>query len=238
MYAPVSLTERAATRIAAILKDVPRREEPLSYLEVGAGDGVLGALLAAAGMGVAFCDIRDWRKPPAAGLHFTHADCCQGLPYADSTFDIVASFNAFEHMLDPAKAFAELVRVTRPGGIIHLDFSPLYCSANGLHAKTLKMPYPQLLFSNDFIMQKLEDLGISDFGEMRDELQSLNGWTPQQYDSGLRHADVERFRWRWFIEEHYLNLVTSYPESFSGRGLSLEDITHSYLYASFRKNPK
>jgi len=39
------------------------------------------------------------------------------LPFADNRFDIVFSDNVLEHLPDPAKVFAEIARVTKPGGV-------------------------------------------------------------------------------------------------------------------------
>lgn len=38
------------------------------------------------------------------------------LPYPDDTFDAVRAERVFQHLEDPARGLAELVRVTRPGG--------------------------------------------------------------------------------------------------------------------------
>jgi len=38
------------------------------------------------------------------------------LPFADGAFDIVSCRFAFHHLQEPARAFAEMVRVARPGG--------------------------------------------------------------------------------------------------------------------------
>ena len=42
------------------------------------------------------------------------------LPYADNTFDSCRSERVFQHLPDPEKALAELVRVTKPGGWVVL----------------------------------------------------------------------------------------------------------------------
>jgi ubiquinone/menaquinone biosynthesis C-methylase UbiE len=42
------------------------------------------------------------------------------LPFADGAFDIVSCRFAFHHFEEPARAFAEMVRVTRPGGRVVL----------------------------------------------------------------------------------------------------------------------
>ncbi len=42
-----------------------------------------------------------------------------GIGVADGSFDLVICHRVFEHVLDDAKAFAELFRVLRPGGLLH-----------------------------------------------------------------------------------------------------------------------
>jgi SAM-dependent methyltransferase len=50
-----------------------------------------------------------------------HRGDAYALPFANGTFDIVSSRFAFHHMQEPARAFAEMVRVARPGGRIVLS---------------------------------------------------------------------------------------------------------------------
>jgi SAM-dependent methyltransferase len=42
------------------------------------------------------------------------------LPFQDSVFDAVVSFNTFEHLADPTKAADEIHRVLRPGGRVYV----------------------------------------------------------------------------------------------------------------------
>jgi SAM-dependent methyltransferase len=49
-----------------------------------------------------------------------HRGDAYALPFADGAFDIVSSRFAFHHLEEPARAFAEMVRVARPGGRIVL----------------------------------------------------------------------------------------------------------------------
>ncbi|MBE0627717.1 MAG: methyltransferase domain-containing protein [Burkholderiales bacterium] len=42
------------------------------------------------------------------------------LPFVDDSFDCVTSYQTLEHVQDPRRVIAEMVRVTRPGGGIHL----------------------------------------------------------------------------------------------------------------------
>ncbi|HLC98471.1 MAG TPA: class I SAM-dependent methyltransferase [Candidatus Nanoarchaeia archaeon] len=45
----------------------------------------------------------------------------EGLPYPDSTFDVVTSFQVMEHVRDPGKVIKEMVRVTKKNGIIYIN---------------------------------------------------------------------------------------------------------------------
>ena len=49
-----------------------------------------------------------------------HPGDAYALPFADGAFDIVSCRFAFHHLQEPARAFAEMVRVTCPGGRIVL----------------------------------------------------------------------------------------------------------------------
>jgi SAM-dependent methyltransferase len=49
-----------------------------------------------------------------------HLGDVYALPFADRAFDIVSCRFAFHHLQEPARALAEMVRVTRPGGRVVL----------------------------------------------------------------------------------------------------------------------
>ena len=208
----------------------------LKLLEVGAGDGMLGVLLNAVGHEVTLCDLDDWRTEQARGLEFIAADCCARIPCEQDKFNVVCSFNTFEHLTDPSKAFKEMIRVTSDDGLLYLDFGPLYCSPWGLHAyRSIRLPYPQFLFSSTFTYAKLKKLGIFDLGAPRAELQKLNGWKPTQFSELWNRANLEIVALRLVSDEEHLNVIIEYPESFQGRGLSFQDVTCSNIIIAARK---
>ncbi len=53
------------------------------------------------------------------------------LPLPDGTVDVAFSSNVLEHIPDPARFLDEMVRVTRPGGIIYLSFTAWYSPWGG-----------------------------------------------------------------------------------------------------------
>jgi SAM-dependent methyltransferase len=95
-------------------------------VQQAAGIDATGAMLAEAKKLVAREGVRNtgWHK----------GDAC-ALPFPDQTFDIVSSRFAFHHLREPARAFAEMVRVARPGGRIVL--SDAYASDDPAKAAAL-----------------------------------------------------------------------------------------------------
>jgi SAM-dependent methyltransferase len=235
-YDHCSLVNRANRRFAEIYCQANVGCRRLRILEIGAGDGMLGVLLATAGHNVTLCDFEDWRSDAAKHLHFIAADCCLGIPFDTGNFDLVCSFNSFEHFHNPRYVFDEAMRVTKAGGLMHFDFGPLYCSPWGLHAyRSLRMPYPQFLFSQEFIEAKLTKLGIWDLGKQRTELQNLNMWKPSQFTNLWNRDGCEVSNYQEHTDESHLKLIRRYPNSFSGRGLTYRDVTCSALSVTIRK---
>ncbi|MHB8831210.1 MAG: class I SAM-dependent methyltransferase [Patescibacteria group bacterium] len=66
--------------------------------------------------------------------------CAEHMPFADGTFDIVHSANVLEHVADPRHSFDEMVRVLKPGGLLHLTV-PNYGSFWEGHYVLFWLPY-------------------------------------------------------------------------------------------------
>lgn len=91
----------------------------LSILDFGAGDSRVPDLLRARGHRVIGVDLVAPARPHPDRL--TGPLESLGLPVG--TFDLVYAFQVFEHLPDPAGVLAELLRLTRDGGLvlIHTD---------------------------------------------------------------------------------------------------------------------
>jgi len=78
------------------------------------------------------------------------------LPFEDGSIDVVLSKDVIEHCADPQRALSEVSRVLKPGGLLHLDFGPLWYHAHGKHCwDYLPGWWTHLLFSRRVIMRTL-----------------------------------------------------------------------------------
>lgn len=209
---------------------------PQKVLEVGCGDGMCGLLLSTYGHVPTLLDMDDWRDNRVKSLEFVKCSLTEKLPIASNTYDFIYSYNTFEHVFEPPKALDELVRICKPGGIIYLDFGPLYASAWGLHAfRALNMPYPQYLFSKEFYVQKIKEIGRFDIGRQMNVLQPLNQWVVKQYDELFQNCGCEVVAYKKWSHYSYLRVIREYPRAFAGLGLTYEDVTVHALRGTLRK---
>ena len=113
----------------ALAERLPSRGRgPLRALDAGTGTGDLACALARATSTPVAIEAVDLsarmldqagNRMNRAGLDFTlrQADA-RRLPYDDDTFDVAMTAHLLEHLPDPRVALAEMVRVTRPGGLV------------------------------------------------------------------------------------------------------------------------
>jgi len=238
-YDRYSTWQRGNERAAQLLNDLPHLQVPgLDVLDGGCGDGMTGYAFANFGHCVTLSDIEDWRDSRSAGLRFVKGDFCKRLSLADESFDLLLSFNTFEHMENPKAALAELTRLCKVGGHILIDFGPLYCSSLGLHAFSLRIPYPQFLFSPDFIARKLRAFPVPDLGRVSSELQWTNQWRAEQFSEIWRESGCDIVWLRKRRTDSHLNIVLDYPRGFSGRKLTVEDLVLDGICVLLRKRPR
>ncbi|MHB1317411.1 MAG: class I SAM-dependent methyltransferase [Anaerolineae bacterium] len=235
-YDALSIWKRAASRASEILSLPGLHDQGRKVVEIGAGDGMVGRLLADYGHRVTLVDADDWRDARASGLSFMRSDVCRGLPIESESVDLVYSYNTFEHLWDPAGAFAEMARVCRAGGTMLLSFGPLYWSPWGLHAfSALNMPYPQMLFSSAFLEDKVAKLGISDLNRRMTELQPTNGWRPRQYVALWDRPDLDVLDEQFVEDYSHLGLAREYSQAFRGLLLGWRDLVTQGIRLVARK---
>lgn len=119
------------------------REMPSNVLEVGKGNGLLGAILRHYGIDYQSTDIDPELKPD-------HVASVTDLPFASEAFDVVGCFQVLEHIpySDFRAALTELIRVARTKVVISLpDAKALWQYSFYLPMKgelKLNVPRPRL----------------------------------------------------------------------------------------------
>ena len=118
-------------------------------LDIACGEGYGSAMLAARAKSVVGVDIDDATIEHArgvyrgiVGLQFQRGDAAE-IPLADSSIDLVVSFETIEHHDRHREMIAEIRRVLRPGGLLVLSspnrdvYSQLSGQHNEFHVKEL-----------------------------------------------------------------------------------------------------
>jgi|SRR5579859_259920 len=116
------------------------------------------------------------------------------LPFAEGSFDIITSYDVFEHVHDLDRVFDECMRVLKPGGRLLAIFPPFY-HPGGSHLEgwVSKMPWPNFLFRRETLIRAVQDImrerndGYQPHPmRPRDKLWTLNGATIRSVKGMLR----------------------------------------------------
>jgi SAM-dependent methyltransferase len=206
-----------------------------SSLELGCAEGMVSRALSRAGWRATGIDLRDDVFDDRAsrdGADLRAMDAA-ALAFDDATFDLVFSFDSFEHFPDPAAVLDEVLRVTRPGGLIYLDFGPLYDSAWGLHADAvLGIPYVQHLCERDTIEAFCREEGLPVI-----HFDQCNGWPLARYRQLFdAHADALETVFRFEkLDVSGLALIERYPSCFRSKVDDMESLLVGYVEVLLRK---
>lgn len=100
-------------------------DAPSRVLDVGCGPGHLARLLARRNCQVTAVDrgirilrlAKRWAEREGVRVNFQHA-AAGSLPFPDHSFDACCATTVIYFLEDPVRALCEIVRVTRPGGIV------------------------------------------------------------------------------------------------------------------------
>jgi SAM-dependent methyltransferase len=81
------------------------------------------------------------------------------LPFAEGSFDVITSYDVFEHVADLGRTLDECYRVLRPGGKLYAVFPPFH-HPNGAHLDSWlsQMPWANVFFRCDAIVKAAYDL--------------------------------------------------------------------------------
>lgn len=127
---PRAKMEVARRFLAPLHNLAGERNGLVTVLDLGCGDGVHVQELLAEGGRFAVAGLDNSARALASAMQIAgdwlpvHADA-QRLPFAEDSFDAVISFGVQGYLDDPDQGLAQIVRVTKPGGLIGLWYAPL-----------------------------------------------------------------------------------------------------------------
>jgi len=101
-----------------------RSLEAAAVVDVGSGPGDLAEAFRQAGAEAVAVDVDfdEMHVRPRALEQAVVADGVR-LPFADGTFDLACASNVLEHVPDPLSLVTELARVTRPTGLVFVNYT-------------------------------------------------------------------------------------------------------------------
>lgn len=113
-------------------------------------------------------------------LAFVQGDA-MALLFRDGFFDAVLCINAFEHIPDPGKALAEIVRVLRPGGLAYISFDPVWTCDTGSHFfHRVPEPWAHLVHPQAEYIARMVANGAGE-DEVREFRTAMNRWRIVQF---------------------------------------------------------
>jgi SAM-dependent methyltransferase len=213
--------EKAAARAAEVLRSVNRSIDVgagTRFLDLACGDGLVARSLHRIGSDVTACDVTACdltdERYQAKEVAFVRADAANMPAFPDDHFDVVYTFDAFEHFADPAAVLKEVHRVLKPGGVLYASFGPLYHSPHGAHQfLSIDVPYCHLLFRPAHLN------AAADVLDRPRITRNLNYWSLGAFRL-LFDAQAERFetvsRFEKFNVAH-VDLVRQYPSCFRAK---------------------
>ena len=158
-------------------------------LNVGCGTGGFNLVAEEAGLhtvgvdadaeAIAICAL----KRDKGGGAFVRA-AAERLPFADGSFDVVYCFSAIEHVESVEASVAEMVRVTRRGGLVYVHTPNAWSWYEG-HYKLLWAP---------FLPDALGRLYLRARGRPREYLATLRRLTPRAMRRAFARAGVADLR--------------------------------------------
>lgn len=131
----------------------------------------------------------------------------EDLPYADDTFDVVISYDVFEHVRSVETVMAECLRVLRPGGRLFAVFPQFYQPLEAHLGSVTKLPALHWFFAGETLAQAYNSI-VSERGEAAywytrskpkleewERLPTLNGITVKRFRNIVDKQDWRLEYW-------------------------------------------
>jgi len=204
-----------------------------SYLDMGCGTGEL--TLALAGMGAGRITGVDFlprsietarahaTRTGAANVQFVCADLHQWAP--PQKYDVLLSFDAFEHIDEPRVFLRRMKQLVAPGGVAVVCFGPLFHSPFGDHMWgffRVQLPWRGVLFSENAMLRvRRECFRPTDPARRLNEI--AGGLNRMRYSEFIGHVRATGWEFDYLAVNTFLR-NGSIPRKISDRLASLPGI--------------
>lgn len=145
-------------------------------------------------------------------LEFHQMDA-RSMSLADASFDVLLSRSAMEHIMPIDAALAEMIRVVRPGGLIHHGIDPFFW-LRGCHKRGLAdLPWAHARLSDsEFHRFVSEQESPAKADKRLHRLQTLNRFTLRQWRALVEQGPVRVLEWRQEPSPQCRELLAAHPE--------------------------
>ncbi|MBD3255812.1 MAG: methyltransferase domain-containing protein [Candidatus Lokiarchaeota archaeon] len=235
VYNTSNLRNRSRNRVMSILKQVPiNKIKNKNVLEIGCGKGMTCYFLLRYGAKITGIDIIDNFSETCleSGVKLIKMDA-SNLKFENNSFDLVYTFDAFEHFLDPEKVLQEIIRVTKNDGYIYASFGLFYDAPWGPHSyRTINFPYWQHLFPEEMIYNFAKERNLPEFPEY-----TFNRWKVGQFRKLWKKysESLKIIKYKEYLDLRYLDMIRNYPSCFKSKITNFEDLIVTSAKVVFKK---
>lgn len=237
-YNRKSFYRRGRIKATEIINLLKKDEKGIkTSLELGCSDGMvcfalqcLGKMTTGIDINIKHFDTRTLKK----GVNLLKMNA-EDLKFADESFDLIFSYNSFEHFFDPDKVLKEAIRTVKKNGYIYLSFDPLYMSPWGLHVfKRIFIPYCQFLFRKEMLIEfsKLDRIRSIPWEDLR-----LNEWSLEDYRNLWKKYSnkLKIIKYKESLNLFYLDLIIQYPSCFRSKTKFFNNLIVKKIEVLFKK---
>jgi ubiquinone/menaquinone biosynthesis C-methylase UbiE len=235
-YDPRNLEKRGEERAKSMLSLIPSKKIK-TFLELGCWDGMVSCVLQRLGKTTVASDISSEgfdKRAIREGVLLIKMDA-HHLQFEDETFDVVFSYNAFEHFTNPEMVLREAIRVVRMGGYIYLKFGNTALSPFAAHLpRQITIPYCDVLFSKDSLQNfaSSKGLGILDFN-------AHNSYTLEDFKKLFVRYSGQLKRVRYLevpvLNNSRIKLIEKNPSCFKSKTRNFDNLIISSVDVLFQK---
>ena len=134
----------------------------------------------------------------------------------ENEFDIIFSWETFEHIINPKEALKRIYKALKPGGISFHNYNPFFCISGGHSMCTLDFPFSHTLLTNEEFKNYISEFPPHNPPPKYNELsynfftKNLNRMTQQDLKN---YINQEKFKLLDFIVIPDFNTLNNIDES-------------------------